>query len=213
MSRRWKIYFVTTMACSCAFFASEVRQATAHKGAKGVVKERMDAMKSIGDSMKAIKKMLQGEMAYDAAKLKKAAGTIRAHAGEPLTKLFPKDSLQKPTEATPKIWEDWEGFKANAMRLRDYAGALENSAERRGTAAEASGMMAAIQASNITEGGWPSVMELDQMPTQLVFMAVGKTCKSCHESYRIKKDDKGDAGHKGHDDHKAHKSHDNQSNH
>lgn len=213
MSRRSKIYFVTTMACACAFFASDVPHATAHKGAKGIVKERMDAMKSIGDSMKAIKKMLQGEMTYDSAKVKKAAGTIKAHAGEPLTKLFPKDSLQKPTEATPKIWEDWEGFKASAMRLRDYAGALENSADRRGAAAEASGLMATIQASDITEDGWPSVTELDQMPTQVVFMAVGKTCKSCHESYRIKKDDKDDAGHKGHGDQKGHGDHKTQKGH
>jgi len=201
MQLRSKFFLVTPILGALAMLSVYTPEAIAHKGAKGVVKKRMDAMKSIGDNMKAIKKMLAGEQPYDAGKVKKAAGAIKSHAGKPLVKLFPKGSMQKPTEATPKIWEDWDAFEENAMRLQVYAGVLEASAGRPEGAAEASGLSETIKASDITEGGWPTVAELNQLPLQAVFMAMGKTCKSCHESFRIKKDEAGKGGHEGHQGH------------
>ena len=190
MSSRAKFFMVGSLLAAVAGgVLVSAPDANAHKGAKGIVKQRMDMMKSIGASMKSIKKMLQGEVAYDAAKVREAAGVIKKHAGEPMVKLFPKGSMQKPTEATAQIWEDWDGFKAISMRLRDYAGALEQSADRNSGMAEASGMAATLMSSDIAEGGWPSASELAQMPPQATFMAITKTCKSCHQSFRKKKEE------------------------
>ncbi len=198
MRLRSKFLLVAPVLGALAILSAQTPDAIAHKGAKGIVKERMDAMKSIGDNMKAIKKMLDGEQPFNADKVKKAAGVIKSHAGTTLTKLFPEGSMDKPTEATPKIWEDWEDFQASAMRLQAYAEVLEMTAGNPQGAAEASGLGAAIKASDITEDGWPTVAELNQLPPQAVFMAMGKTCKSCHESFRVKKDEEGHDGHKGH---------------
>ncbi len=200
MRQHSKLLLAAPLAGAVALLSLTIPPAVAHKGATGVVKQRMDVMKSFGDAMKAIKKMLDGEMTYDAAKVRKAAGVIKAHGGEALTKLFPKGSLQKPTEAKPEIWQNWTEFEADATRLKDYAEALEVVAARKSEEAEASGMIATMKGSDITEGGWPSAAELKQMPPQAVFMALGKTCKSCHESFRQKKDEHDHEGH-AHDEH------------
>lgn len=49
-----------------------------HDGATGVVKERMDTMKSIGKAMKGLSAMVKGERAYDAAEVKTLATSIQS---------------------------------------------------------------------------------------------------------------------------------------
>ncbi len=101
----------------------------AHTGATGIVKERMELMKSVGAAMKILAKMFKGEEAYDAEAVRKAATQIQGHGGETMTKLFPEGSLDKPTEALPTIWEDWERFELLAAQLTDYSGALARAAD------------------------------------------------------------------------------------
>jgi cytochrome c556 len=111
----------------------------AHKGAHGIVHERMEMMKSIGAAMKQIERTLKGKGAYDAAKVKASAEAIEAHARHMLT-MFPQNSLDKPTEALPAIWQRWPEFEAETKRLSESARALADLAARaepRETVAEA----------------------------------------------------------------------------
>lgn len=88
----------------------------AHKGATGIVMQRMMSMKSMGDGMKELAAMVTGKAPYDAAKAKTIATTIKEDA-EGIPKQFPKDSIKGPSEALPSIWKDWDGFKGHADNL------------------------------------------------------------------------------------------------
>ncbi len=101
----------------------------AHGGATGIVKERMEAMEEMGDVMKSLTAIMRGETDYDADAVRKGAAVIGSHAGEALTKLFPKDSLSEASEAKPDIWADWESFSALASQLELFANGLGDAAE------------------------------------------------------------------------------------
>lgn len=130
--------------------------AWAHKGATGIVKERMDLMKDIAAQMKALKPMVDGKVAYDAAGVAAAAAAIADHAAK-IAPSFPKGSTDHPSEASPRIWTDWNGFEASAEALRTSAAALKADAGK--------GAQAAMGP----------------------FTEMAKTCKGCHEDYRVKK--------------------------
>lgn len=149
--------------------------AAAHKGATGVVKERMDLMKSIGDNMKALAAIFKAAGQPDANEIKKSARAIKGHA-EKVPSLFPKGSLKHPSEAKASIWKDWDAFEQSANRLATYADALEASA------------------GNTDETGNIEVTEdpvdtetLKTLPPKVVFSQMAKVCKSCHEQFRQKK--------------------------
>jgi len=140
---------VLTMAAGAAF---------AHGGATGIVKERMDAMSEIGRQMKIVGGMLKGGT-YDAAQVSAAGRIIAGHAGSSLVDLFPEDSLQAPTEASPAIWADWATFQANAGELEAAALALAGLADR----------------------------GAGRQEIAPAFQTLAGTCKTCHQSFRIKK--------------------------
>ena len=132
--------------------------AFAHSGAEGVVKERMHRMSDIANSMKTIGKMIKGETGYDAEAAKTSALKIHGHMVH-MEKLFPEGSTDKPSEALPAIWENWNEFLSifdqlgsDAKQLADIAGAASSS---------------------------------DEIAAQ--FAKVGKSCGSCHEKFRLKK--------------------------
>ena len=186
---RPKLSHIALFSAAIVLSGGAYFDAFAHKGATGIVKDRMHVMKGMGDSMKLLKKMFDGEVPYDQAKAEAAAASMEKHAGKAMTKMFPKGSMQKPTEATPKIWENWQGFEANAMRLQAYAGALKHS-----LAQLVNAIQPAAAAGDMTDSGaegddWPTAANLRDQPPQIAFNYVAKTCKSCHESYRIKKKD------------------------
>lgn len=141
-----------------SFLVATTTVVLAHSGATGIVKQRMDMMGDIGDSMKAIGTMMKGEAAYDADAAKAAAMTIVGHADE-IPKLFPEGSTQKPTEALPAIWENWDEFVRITEQMKSDAQQLADAAAL------------ATQASQI----------------RAQFGAVGKSCGSCHEKFRLKK--------------------------
>lgn len=133
--------------------------AYAHGGATGLVKQRMDAMEIMGREMKLVGQMLRGQEPYDAKKAAAAGQAIASLSGQHLTALFPEGSLMHPTEASAEIWKDWERFSS-------LSNALQKAAEDVVAAADAGGGKDAVAAG---------------------FGRLAKTCKSCHEAFRIKK--------------------------
>jgi cytochrome c556 len=64
--------------------------------------------------------MIKGTVPYDAAKLAKAMNGISG-VPDQYVKLFPKGSKQgavPDSEALPKVWEDFEGFKAEGAEAQ-----------------------------------------------------------------------------------------------
>lgn len=129
--------------------------AFAHTGAKGIVKERMDAMSDIASQMKTIGAMLQGKEPFNGERAAKSAGAIKAHASGML-KLFPKGSNKHPSEALPAIWADWATFETMNSDLANKASAF---------AEMASSVKAASELRN-------------------AFQGLAATCKSCHQKFR-----------------------------
>ena len=182
----------------------------AHEGATGVVKQRMEAMKTIGAAMKRIATMMRGLQDYDATAVAEAARTVEAHGGDAMTALFPEGSAHEPSQARPIIWEDWNRFKALAQDLVRYSRAL----------AEASGNGQGMMGRNRPQGGPmgpgahhmsqnPDASDeagqqlavvpprmgmpmsdsdaLKQMPPQMAFKQLTQTCAACHRDFRVKK--------------------------
>lgn len=118
-----------TIALSVLAFTPTIEGALAHGGAKGIVLERMEAMKAVAGAMKAVGPMIQGKTAYDPGATKAAAATIASHGGEALTKLFPEGSGGGVSEASPAIWTERAKFEALAAELKEAAEALEAAAD------------------------------------------------------------------------------------
>lgn len=131
----------------------------AHEGASGVVKQRMEAMKAISRSQKQIIAMIRAERPFNAAKVAAAARGIEQHATQ-MPQLFPEGSHHGVSEASPDIWQEWEGFVALSEQLRRRARALRAKAE-------------------VATGAEDIRSEL---------LALGKACKSCHSDFRVSKE-------------------------
>lgn len=130
--------------------------AIAHEGATGVVKERMDGMKAIGQQVKIMVPMLKGTLPYDPKQVATSAGIIEDHSGENFTKLFPEGSDGHPSEALPDIWSDWSKFNDISSELQTSANALKTVAENNGSVDDFKGALGNML----------------------------RTCKSCHSNFR-----------------------------
>lgn len=177
--------------------------ALAHAGATGVVKERMDAMKSMGDAIKAIKPMMSGEAEYDAATVRDAAQTIERLSGKTMTGKFPEGSTGHPSEAKPEIWSDWERFQALAEDLAVAARGLglaadnglhgDNHMGQMGHMMGQQGMMGGTMMS--TDGnammghaamsGHMTAEHLGQMPADGAYVMLTQVCSACHDRFRL----------------------------
>lgn len=170
------------VALAAAILTAAVATGFAHSGAKGVVKERMELMKSSAASMKAIGQMMKGEVDYVAETVAAEARKIATHGGDALTKAFPEGSLDHPSEALPAIWRDWSRFEALAADLEFYAAGLAAAAGNERDAA-AGGRLGA----GLTGPARPTADELAAMPPDVVFQKLAGACADCHESFRLKK--------------------------
>ncbi len=110
---------------------------------------RQGMMKKMGGAAGALAGIAKGEKPYDAEIVKASLSTmVEVAAGS---------ETGHETEASPKIWEAMDDFKAHAAKL--------------GTDAEAA--LADLPA--------------DQAAVGAALKTIGADCGSCHEVYRIKK--------------------------
>ena len=128
-----------------------------HMGAKGIVKERMQLMKSYAASMKAINVELRDMASVNYILINAEANKI-AESSQTIMGLFPPGSGSGVSEASPKIWQTPEDFKKIIEDLKQAARKLAQS----------------------TGTGVPKLVIEN-------FRALGGTCKNCHQKYRVKK--------------------------
>ena len=131
----------------------------AHSGAKGVVKERMDMMKGMGDAMKAMGAMFKGEAPFEPGVLAEQAALLAKHAKQ-IPTVTPKGSDDHPSEALPIIWLEWEDYVLSADELVKGSENLVNAAKSGASLAE----------------------------TRAQFVDVSKTCGRCHDRFRKPKE-------------------------
>lgn len=127
---------------------------SAHDGATGVVKERMEVMKSIRDDMKSLRNVVRGRDTYNQRKFLDRVQSIKAVSGD-IPALFPEGSLQKPSEALPAIWDNWDDFTSQANNFHESVISLEQA-----------------------------VMSDDLRSIKSTFRSVAQTCKACHDDYQ-----------------------------
>jgi cytochrome c556 len=131
-----------------------------HAWAAGSVQEeRHDLMESAKDAAKPVGEMLKGERAFNAAVVMESFGTWE-HVAATAGDLFPEGSeTGHDTRAKSTVWTDRAGFD---QALEEFSAAVSQ----------------AIQAA-------PQDVEALKVATGPVF----KSCKSCHEGYRVEKED------------------------
>jgi len=121
------------------------------------IKERRQLMKGNGDAVKGIVAMLKGEKPYDGVEVQKSMKDINKSLATFVT-LFPKGSeTGGETAAKPEIWDSKAEFESIAKDLE----------------------AATAKAAAAAPGG------LDAF--KVAFGDVGKTCKACHEKFRVEK--------------------------
>jgi cytochrome c556 len=132
--------------------------AYSHSGVTGIVKERMDAMKDMGDKSKAVANMFKGKAPYDQAAIIDAADSFVLH-GKRITEVFPdthESRHGKKTEALPAIWEEWDDFTA----LVDEFVALSEDLVREAQSGA------------------------DERTLKSIFFKTAKSCSGCHKRFR-----------------------------
>ena len=138
----------------------------AHEDATGIVKERMDAMVAIANSMKTIAQMIKGTSSYDQELIKSSVQTIKEYSGSRLTRMFPEGSLQEVSEARNEIWSNWDLFSELANRMEFMANELELVVDRDPSERE--------------------MLKPDKVLNQ-AFKNLANTCAQCHQEFRISK--------------------------
>ena len=131
---------------------------SAHDGATGVVKQRMDAMSDMGDAMKAMASMVKGKQAFEPELFIQSGETIASHS-DMMPKLFPAGSMQGNSEALPAIWQQWDDFVSLGHRTKTDAEELVKMAQH----------------------------GLELRPLTKQFVKLASDCKACHKDYRKKK--------------------------
>ncbi len=192
-----------TGACVLSILFVMTIDVWAHSGATGVVKERMDSMKEMKESMKSLSAMFKGEETYNPERVRDAANILIKTSGENITRLFPEGSLHKPSEAKSEIWSEWNQFNTLAERLNVYSSALSKAAngeylsdeDGAATMMGAQDMMMGSTLNHMGEMNWTQeeavtmgVDEVARMPVENVFKLVADTCSDCHTRYRLEKD-------------------------
>ena len=119
-----KILSTSLIVVSCLLSVSSV----AHPDAKGVVKERMVAMKALASSMKALSQVRSGKMPI-AASSKISEKIIEL--SKLIPEQFPAGTYSFPSEASPKIDSERARFERIAARLGEAASTIPKIAQAR----------------------------------------------------------------------------------
>lgn len=95
--------------------------------ATSAIDQRQSIMKGLGKHTKETAAMLKGEAAFDLGKVQAALKSYE-DASQKMPGLFPADSKTGgDTTASPKIWQDPEGFKASFAKFEKDASAALSS--------------------------------------------------------------------------------------
>lgn len=130
----------------------------AHKGATGIVKQRMDTMSDMGDAMKAMADIIKGKRDFNTGVIRDAAGVLAKHSSE-IVEFFPdtrESTESKESDALPEIWASWDRFSLLADK-----------------------MVVAVDALNVA-----AQSDLDKRSFRMVFSKTAKACSACHDDYR-----------------------------
>ncbi|WP_111564447.1 c-type cytochrome [Rhizobium sp.] len=126
---------------------------------EGTHDARVAMMKKIGGATGALSGIAKGDKPYDAEAVKAALTTISENA-----KAFPDqfgpgtENASADSEASPKIWENMDDFKARSAKLGTDADTLLAQLP-----ADAAGVGAGLK-------------------------TLGANCGGCHQNYRVKKE-------------------------
>ncbi|MEH6652516.1 MAG: cytochrome c [Motiliproteus sp.] len=131
---------------------------SAHSGATGVVKQRMDAMETMKDEMKVMGSMIKGKRPLELPKFSQSSKTLLKHSSD-ISRLFPADSGGGKSETLPTIWQQWDLFNQQAKQLH-------TEAEKQ---------------TQLSEEG----SDFPKLKQQ--FSKVAKQCKACHRDYKKEK--------------------------
>lgn len=146
--------------CALLGVGAFVTVASAAEDLAKIVKDRREMMDDIvRPSAKLGGDMVKGKTVFDADKAAKAMTDISEVPDKYVT-MFPQGTAFgaiPDSEAAPKIWEDFDGFKALAQKPKDAS-------------------EAAATAATTGERAFADA-----------FDAMTKVCKECHEGYRKKK--------------------------
>ena len=108
-----------SLCLACAVIAATPISVSAHQGASGIVKERMDQFSQARGQMKKINGALR---ASDLLGVAEITSQMMAWADE-MADAFPDGSDYAPSQASPAIWQDKTGFAAAIAR---YDGAIDD---------------------------------------------------------------------------------------
>ena len=114
------------------------REALAHEGATGIIKERMDNFSAARNYMKAMRGAVG---ANDFAKIDEITSKMMPWA-ETMGDFFPEGSDKSPSEAAPTIWSDRAGFEMKITAYHEAIQALNAAALSQDSAATTSAFRA-----------------------------------------------------------------------
>ena len=123
----------------------------AHKGATGVVKERMDSFKKSQQDIKALYASIRGGNLDEI----KTYSMSLAEWAAVMPEYFPEGSGGGVSDASAKIWEDFDGFKEAAKKFEVAA-------------------LSVVEAANVSD--------IDAI--MAAASTVGDSCKSCHRKFK-----------------------------
>ncbi len=150
--------------------------AFAHGKATGIVRERMDQMVILKDSMKTLKVELSQGEAYDVPTVLNAAQQIEKNGGEALISMFPAGSLTKHSDSLQSVWDKPEEFSALALEMERLAREMAVSVNAGTANVRNEGGVFGWLRDQPTDGILRSPIDL--------FGALANTCNDCHQGYR-----------------------------
>lgn len=123
-----------------------------------VIADRQAVMKENARDVGILVKMVKGETPFDAAAVLAALTALNTNVQKiDVAASFPVGSDKGDTTASPKIWEDPAGFQAQVDKFK------------------------AVTAAAVAN----PAQDLDALKSQVG--AIGQTCGTCHEAFRVKK--------------------------
>lgn len=146
-----------------------IGQSIAHTGATGIVKERTEAMKTLGDQAKIVGNMLKAKTPFDLSAVEAASSAFTEH-GEHITMLRPDTKMSRTsskTEALPAIWSNWDDFTALATKFTEDSRIFASVVNELSTGAQ--------------------ITSEQSRAVRVAFFKATKSCSGCHERFRFDK--------------------------